>query len=129
MRALIAGPRTAVGGFHKKAAVFRPSPEPKLFGNGTGVRADATMESKVLPAMLFGLLVAVRMSYVRMQLVSAPTQLCTPAARAPVLRSTSRTLFLRMTVLPMLKQLPEKVPSGLCLQLVPAAKERKHPLP
>src|SRR6266567_3478968 len=65
MRALIAGPRTAVGGFQRKLAVFKPSPAAeKLFGVGIGESNDATVASSVFPVVL---LVPVLMSYVRTQ--------------------------------------------------------------
>src|SRR6266404_8205203 len=107
MRAAMAGPRTCVGGFHKKAAVFKPSPEAKLFGSGNGCRIVATAESTVFPPTLF---VEERLSYARMQFLSVSlAQFRTPGARTPVVRSTSRTLFLTMMVLPILKQLPAPV--------------------
>ena len=57
MRAVIAGPLTAVGGFHRKAAVFKPSipvvEVPKLLGKGTGVNSAATAVSSGLPRVLF----------------------------------------------------------------------------
>src|SRR3979409_986870 len=66
MRAAYAGPLPCVGGFHKKAAVFRPSPPAlKLFGKGNGLIIAPTAESKVLLPMFFGLFVTERMSYVR----------------------------------------------------------------
>src|SRR6266852_5494119 len=65
MRALIAGPRTAVGGFQTKLAVFKPSPAAeKLFGIGIGESNAPTVASSVFPVVL---LVAVLMSYVRTQ--------------------------------------------------------------
>src|SRR5260221_464878 len=63
MRALIAGPRTAVGGFQTKLAVFKPSPAAeKLFGIGIGESNAPTFASSVFPVVL---LVPVLMSYVR----------------------------------------------------------------
>src|SRR5882724_9634485 len=67
MRTLYAGPLTAVGGFHKKAAKFRPSPEEKLFGTGIGFRIAPTAESRVRLATLLGLFAAERISWVRMK--------------------------------------------------------------
>src|SRR5260370_10428802 len=65
MRALIAGPRTAVGGFQTKLAVFKPSPAAeKLFGVGIGESNDPTVASSVRPSVL---LLPVLMSYVRTQ--------------------------------------------------------------
>src|SRR5437899_13099007 len=65
MRALIAGPRTAVGGFQTKVAVFKPSPAAeKVFGLGYAVNSDATVASSVFPVVL---LLPVLMSYVRTQ--------------------------------------------------------------
>ena len=49
----MAGPLTAVGGFHRKPPVFSPSPEVKLLGKGKGVRIEATAESTGRPAVLF----------------------------------------------------------------------------
>src|SRR3989442_11778595 len=65
MRALIAGPRTAVGGFQTKLAVFKPSPAAeKLFGIGIGESNDPTVASSVRPSVL---LLPVLMSYERTQ--------------------------------------------------------------
>src|SRR6266849_298476 len=65
MRALIAGPRTAVGGFQTKLALFKPSPAAeKLFGIGIGESNAPTVASSVFPVVL---LLPVLMSYVRTQ--------------------------------------------------------------
>src|SRR6266581_6133421 len=101
MRAAIAGPLTAVGGFHKKAAVFRPSPELKLFGKGNGLISVPTAVSRVRPPMLFTLVVAERMSYVRMQRRPVVGVGHSGTSNAPVPASTSRGL-LRVIVLPLI---------------------------
>src|SRR6185503_7879225 len=62
-RALIAGPRIAVGGFQRNVAVFRPSPAAaKLLGDGYDVSKPPTTESIGLAAVL---LVGSLMLYVR----------------------------------------------------------------
>src|SRR5258708_31812788 len=101
MRAAIAGPLTAVGGFHKKAAVFRPSPELKLFGKGNGLVSAPTAASRVRPPMLFRLVVTERMSYVRIQRIPVVGVGQRGTSSAPVLESTSSGL-LRVIVVPLM---------------------------
>src|SRR5260370_12518695 len=102
MRALIAGPLTAVGGFHKKAAVFRPSipvaAVEKLFGRGIGLRIAAMVESSVRPAVLFD---ALRMSYVRTQPIEVGVA-HSGTFKAPVLGSTSKMEFRKIVWPPLM---------------------------
>src|SRR5437764_9262739 len=89
MRALIAGPLTAVGGFQRNVAVFKPSPEVNLFGNGIGVKSVAMAESSGRPDKLFA---ANRLSYVRTQPIDVDVAQ-TGTFKAPVFGSTSKILF------------------------------------
>ena len=96
MRALIAGPRTAVGGFQTKVAVFKPSPAAeRLFGLGYAVNSDATVASSVFPVVL---LLPVLMSYVRTQRSDVAVAQ-SGTTKAPVLGFTSRG-ELRVIVVP-----------------------------
>src|SRR2546422_6107383 len=98
MRALIAGPRTAVGGLHANVAVFKPSPvTPKLFGSGIGLRIAATVASSVLPAVLFP--EALR-SYVRTQRSDVAVA-HTGTTNAPVPEFTSKGELRVIVVVPM----------------------------
>src|SRR2546421_7187007 len=98
MRALIAGPRTAVGGLHENEAVFKPSPTAeKLFGLGYAVNSEATVESSALPAVL---LVPVFVSYVRTQR-SEVAVAQSGTTNAPVLGFTSSGELRKIKVVPM----------------------------
>src|SRR6266853_2442374 len=98
MRALIAGPRTAVGGFQTKLAVFKPSPAAeKLFGIGIGESNAPTVASSVFPVVL---LVPVLMSYVRTQR-SEVAVAQSGTTNAPVLGFTSRGELRVIVVVPM----------------------------
>ena len=98
MRALIAGPRTAVGGLHENEAVFKPSPTAeKLFGLGYAVNSEATVESSALPAVL---LVPVFMSYVRTQRSDVAVAQ-SGTTNAPVLGFTNRGELRKIKVVPM----------------------------
>src|SRR6266481_1131269 len=89
MRALIAGPLTAVGGFQRNVAVFKPSPEVNLFGSGIGVRSVAMALSKGRACVLFA---ANRLSYVRTQPIDVGVAQ-SGTFKAPVFGSTSKMLF------------------------------------
>src|SRR6266404_9637186 len=92
MRALIAGPLTAVGGFQRNVAVFKPSPEVNLFGSGMGVRSVATAVSSGLLAVLLPPTPVVRLSYVRTQPIDVVVGQ-SGTFKAPVFGSTSKMLF------------------------------------
>src|SRR2546425_13128413 len=99
MRALIAGPRTAVGGLHENEAVFKPSPTvEKLFGLGYAVNSEATVESSALPAVL---LVPVLMSYVRIQRRPVVGVGQSGTTRAPLVGFTNSGELRRIKVVPM----------------------------
>src|SRR2546421_11375081 len=92
MRAAMAGPLTAVGGFHRNAPVFRPSPDEKLLGSGNGLMIAATPESSGLPAVLLPPTPVVRVSYVRTQPIEVGVAQ-RGTFNAPVLGSTSKEEF------------------------------------
>ena len=103
MRALIAGPRTAVGGLHENEAVFKPSPTAeKLFGLGYAVNSEATVESSDLPAVL---LVPVLMSYVRIQRRPVVGVGQSGTTGTPVLGFTSSGEFRRISGVAQVKEL------------------------
>src|ERR1041384_3050809 len=99
MRTAIAGPLTAVGGFQRNAAVFKPSPLVKLFASGSPLTIDPMTVSKVRPPMLFVLFVAERMSYERTQRSCvAVAHRLTPATRLP--EPSTNNGLLRVIVVP-----------------------------
>src|SRR6266550_4884799 len=98
IRALIAGPRTPVGGLQEYEAVFKPSPTAeKLFGFGYAVNSEATVESSVLPVVL---LVPVLTSYVRTQRSDVAVAQ-SGTTRAPVPGFTSSGELRVIVVVPM----------------------------
>src|SRR5216684_2428545 len=98
MRALIAGPLTAVGGFQRNVPVFNPSPEVNLFGSGIGGRSAATAESSGRDSELFA---ANRLSYVRTQPIDVGVAQ-SGTFRAPVLGSTSKMEFRKIVWPPLI---------------------------
>src|SRR5215212_7011588 len=97
MRALIAGPLIAVGGFHRNVAVFRPSPAAaKLFGEGYAVRRPATVVSMTLPT---GTLRGSLMLYVRTQRSDVGVA-HNGTTSAPVFGSTSNVELRVMVLVP-----------------------------
>src|SRR5438132_12422490 len=99
MRALIAGPRTAVGGLHENEAVFKPSPTfEKLFGIGYAVNSEATVESSALAAVL---LVSALMTYVRIQRRPVVGVGQRGTTMPPDVGFTSRGVLRKITVVPM----------------------------
>src|SRR5712691_251773 len=110
MRAAMAGPLTAVGGFHRNAPVFRPSPDEKLLGSGNGLMIAATAASSGLDCWLLPVGPGVRVSQVRTQPIEVGVAQ-SGTFNAPVPGSTSKMEWVGVGLLPRKQEEPDAAQS------------------